>query len=222
MLSIRDMPVTEKPRERLITKGAESLSDRELLAVILGHGHRSESVLECSTRLIMKLGLKSLFSMNYFELLQLEGIGKARACQIVAIQEICNRLNSNIKQGVELRAPEDAVKLCAALKRKQREHLIACYVNTRHRLIAKLTLSIGNLNCSIVDPKEIVKHALKLNAYGVILLHNHPSGCPNPSRDDIKITKTIKAASELLGLQFIDHIIIASSGYISLSEQGLM
>jgi DNA repair protein RadC len=174
MYKVKDLPSAEKPRERLIDKGPESLSDSELLAIILRSGFKDMNVFDISRNLVNEYGLKKLFELQFTSLKKIKGIGNSKACEIIAISEIGRRIKNGHNDSPYINYPKDAVALCTELQSKDKEHLIGLYLNTRHKVIEKVLLSIGNLDSSIVDPKEIYKHALRLNAHGVILLHNHP------------------------------------------------
>jgi DNA repair protein RadC len=223
MLKLRDMPPSEQPRERLIEKGPGALSDAELVAVILRVGIPGQGVLELSKELVSKHSLKGLLNMGFEELAMVKGLGKSKACELIACSEIARRLvNSAPIASSKINSPADAVRLCNELQDKEKEYLVALYVNSRHAMIKKQVLSIGNLNTNIVDPREIFKHALRCNAYGVVLLHNHPSGEPEPSDEDIEITRLIADAGRLLNILLIDHVIISSNGFTSLNERKMI
>ena len=223
MYRIKDLPPSEKPRERLIEKGPGALSNAELLAIILRVGNRSQNVLEFSRGLLKDFGLKRLFNSGFEELSSVNGLAKAKACQLIACGELARRvLNGQPQQQHEIANPIDAVRECEDIRHRENEHLIALYLNSRHRLIKKSLISMGNLDSSIVDPREVYKLALRCNAYGVILVHNHPSGDPEPSNDDIQITQHIKEAGNILNVCLIDHIIMGSNRFTSLSERGLL
>lgn len=220
MYKFRELPCSEKPRERLIQFGSAALSNSELLAIILGVGSRGLNVLELSRVLLQRYPLRELFGLGFNELISQRGLGIANACRIVACGEIFTRIGcSEVKPGEKVLTPAEAVALCPELQKKEIEHFVALYLNTRHRLIRKALISVGNVNSSIVDPMEVFKHALRCNAFALILLHNHPSGDPEPSQDDIKITHQLKMAGKLLNVQLLDHIIVGEKEFISLASR---
>ncbi len=222
MLKFKELPSSEKPRERLIRHGADVLSDSELLAIILRNGYKDVTVKSLSDRILQQYGLRKLFSMGVSELKEIKGIGESKACEILAISELSSRIKKASVKRISITSPEEAVAECEEIRTKEKEHLIGLYLNTRNKLLAKELLSIGNLDSSIVDPKEVYKYALRLNAYGVILLHNHPSGEAKPSREDVNITRIIKKAGKLLNVTLIDHIVVGDKDFVSMKEQGLI
>ncbi|MCD6381780.1 MAG: DNA repair protein RadC [Candidatus Aenigmarchaeota archaeon] len=221
MLQFKELPATEKPRERMIRFGAEILSDSELLSLIIRSGYKNVNVSQVSRTILQRYNLKQLFNMPFIQLKKLKGIGVSKACEINAITEITRRIRNVKTENVVVNSAQEAVGQCDELKTKEKEHLVGLYLNTRNKLLGKIVLSIGNLDSSIVDPKEVYKHALRLNAYGVILLHNHPSGDPTPSDEDIHITKIIEKAGAILNVKLIDHIVVGENSLVSLKEKGL-
>lgn len=221
MLKFKELPLTEKPRERLIRFGAEILSDSELLSLIIRSGYKNVNVSMLSKLILQKYNLKQLFNMQFSQLRELKGIGISKACEINAITEITRRIKNLRTESIVINSAQEAVEQCEELKTKEKEHLVGLYLNTRNKLLGKVLLSIGNLDSSIVDPKEIYKHALRLNAYGVILLHNHPSGEPTPSNEDIDITKIIEKAGAILNVRLIDHIVVGENSFISLKQKAM-
>jgi len=221
-MMLKDMPASEKPRERLIKRGPGALSGAELIAILLRVGTPGKGVMETSRELIATHSLIGLVNKSYEELVGIKGLGKSKACLLLAVGEVCRRIHTN--RGTtrpRVNTPEQALILCPELKHMEKEHLIALYLNSRHGLIKKMTLSVGNLNSSIVDPREVYKHALRSNAFGVVLLHNHPSGNPEPSDEDVEVTKVISKAGQVLNIPLIDHIVVGTAKFISLSERGL-
>jgi DNA repair protein RadC len=219
MYRIKELPSSELPRERLILKGAGALSDAELVAIVLRTGTSKQNALELSRSLIKSRGLAKLLTSGFEELCQEHGLGKAKACQLLACGELSSRINCGL-QKPKLSTPEAAARVCNDLRTQEKEHLAALFLNTRNTLIKRTLISIGNLDSSIVDPREILKEALRCNAKAVILVHNHPSGDPQPSDEDIKVTAAIKQAAALLNIELLDHIILGASSHTSLREQG--
>lgn len=222
-LTIKDFPLEERPRERLIKTGPKSLSNAELLAIILRTGNKKENVLELSKRLIKEHNLKTLSRIRVNSLKKTFGIGQAKACQLIACFELGRRM-SCLKHGKNYTinsAKNIATILMPELSNLKKEHFIGIFLDSRKRIIKKETIFIGSLDSSIIHPREIFKIALAESAAAVILAHNHPSGDPKPSQEDIEITKQITKAGEILGIQVLDHIVIGDNKFVSLKEKGL-
>ncbi|MBC8429682.1 MAG: DNA repair protein RadC [Dehalococcoidia bacterium] len=223
--TIHDLPLSERPRERLQKLGVEALSSQEILAVILGRGVAGESVMVTAQRLLSQFGnLKGIASASVEELSQVKGIGPAKASQIKAAFELSSRLEgySEAEDKPIVKTPEDVVSLVRGkLKGKKREHFLAILLDTRNRLIRVSEISIGSLDTSIVHPREVFKEAISASATSVIFVHNHPSGDPGASEDDIKLTKRLTEVGEIVGIDVLDHIIIGDKNYLSLKREGL-
>jgi len=223
--TIHDLPLSERPRERLQKLGVEALSSQEILAVILGRGVAGESVMVTAQRLLSQFGnLKGIASVSVEELSQVKGIGPAKASQIKAAFELSSRLEgySEAEDKPIVKTPEDVVSLVRGkLKGKKREHFLAILLDTRNRLIRVSEISIGSLDTSIVHPREVFKEAISASATSVIFVHNHPSGDPGASEDDIKLTKRLTEVGEIVGIDVLDHIIIGDKNYLSLKREGL-
>jgi DNA repair protein RadC len=224
--TVHDLPLSERPRERLSKLGSEALSSQEILALILGRGIKGESVIVTAQKLLSKFGnLKSLASASIEELTQIKGIGPAKAAQIKATFELSKRLENSSNETVKItvKSPEDVVKTARSLlKGKKKEHFLAICLDTRNHLIKTSTVSIGSLDCSIVHPREVFKDAISSSAASVIFIHNHPSGDPTPSEDDIKMTKRLIEAGEIIGIEVLDHIIICDSEHLSMKAKNLV
>jgi len=223
--TIHDLPVSERPRERLQRFGVEALSAQEILAVLLGRGIAGESVTVTAQRLLTRFGsLKGMAGASVEELAQVRGIGLAKAAQIRAAFELAGRLEGYPEPGEKpaVKTPDQVVSLVRSkLRGKQKEHFLALLLDTRGRLIKVAEISVGSLDTSIVHPREVFKEAVSASAASVIFVHNHPSGSPEPSEDDIKLTKRLAEAGEIMGIDVLDHIIIGDRQHLSLKGKGL-
>jgi DNA repair protein RadC len=223
--TIHDLPLSERPRERLQRLGVGALSAQEILAVILGRGVSGESVMVTAQRLLSKFeNLKGIAEASVEELSQVKGIGIAKAAQIKAAFELASRLDGYAQTGAKavVKTPEDVMGLVGnRLWDKKKEYFLAILLDTRNQLIKLAEISVGSLDTSIVHPREVFKEAISASAAAVILAHNHPSGDAQPSPDDIKLTKRLAEAGELVGIDVLDHIIIGGKKFSSLKREGL-
>jgi len=223
--TIHDLPTSERPRERLQKFGVEALSAQEILALILGRGIAGESVMVTAQRLLSQFGsLKGIANASVEELVQVKGIGVAKASQIKAAFELTNRLEGYAESGDRplVKTPEDVAGLVRSrLKGKKKEYFLALLLDTRNQLIRVAEISVGSLDSSIVHPREVFKEAVSASAAAVIFVHNHPSGDSEASEDDIKLTKRLAEAGEIMGVDVLDHIIIGDKKYLSLKREGL-
>lgn len=223
-IMVRDIPQADRPRERMLEIGPEGLSNAELLAIILRTGSTNESVFQLAHKVLAELEmLHNLQEITIEELTMIRGIGPAKAIQIKAAIELGRRVYRNIEdEKITIRSPRDVANyLIEELRYLKKEHFIAVLLDTKNKVIAKETISIGTLNSSIVHPREVFKPAIKKSVSAIIVVHNHPSGDPTPSREDIEVTKRLIKAGEIVGIDLLDHIIIGGSDFFSLKDKGL-
>lgn len=224
-LTIKEMPEDLRPRERLQKMGAQSLSDAELLAIILGSGSQAESALDLASRILLAgEGLAFLANATMEELLMLKGVGVAKAAQIKAAVELGKRLATHRLEGkVSVSSPQNAALiLMEEMRFLDREHFKVMLLNTKNHCISIETISIGTLNASLVHPREVFKLAIKKSAASIILAHNHPSGDSKPSKEDIEVTRRLVEAGKIIGIEVLDHLILGNGSFTSLKETGRM
>jgi DNA repair protein RadC len=224
-IALKDVPREERPRERMLRYGSSVLSNAELLAILLRTGTYAESAIGLAGRVLSESnGLRSLGEMSTEQLMQIKGIGEAKALQIQASVELGRRVAGSTRSDtVIIRSPQDVTRLLTEeLRYLTKEHFVCLFLNTKNHVIGQETLSIGSLNASIVHPREVFQAAIKRNSAAIVCAHNHPSGDPTPSPQDIEITKRLVEAGEIIGIDVLDHIIIGDNGYISLKEKGYM
>ncbi|MFU8793291.1 MAG: RadC family protein [Acholeplasmataceae bacterium] len=222
MYILKEMPKDQRPRERLIEKGVGSLLNEELMAILLRTGTKEQSVLYLARDVLYHLEhLKDLETITHQELMRISGIKLAKATTILAAIELGRRLSQVTYQKEPfIKGPMDVYRLLTdELKLYDQEHFICLYLNTKSQLIAKKTIFIGTINQMIIHPREIFKHAVKYMAAAVLFVHNHPSGDATPSTADIKATKQLKDAGQLMGIDVVDHIIIGADEYYSFSNK---
>jgi len=218
---IKDLPEHKKPREKMMERGAESLKDYELLAILLVSGYQGQNALKVSKRLLSEYPLEKFVKLPLDKLKKLKGIGPAKACLIKAAYELNRRAIENDLLP-SIISPKDVIREVADIRDYKKENFIALYLNAKNQVIHKETISIGSLNANVVHPREVFKPAIEKSAASIILAHNHPSGDPTPSGDDIELTKQIIEAGKIMDIDVLDHIILGDKGYISLKEKGLI
>jgi DNA repair protein RadC len=225
VILLRDVPREDRPRERMMIDGAEALSDAELLAILLRTGTRNESAVNLANRILRECGgLRQLVDMSIAELTNIRGVGPAKAVQLRAGIELGRRLARRAASDrPAIRKPEDAAKLVMEdLRSELKEHFVCLFLNTKNQVLARETLSVGTLNASLVHPREVFRAAIKRGSASIICLHNHPSGDPTPSPEDIALTRRLQEAGALIGIDVLDHIVIGDGRFISLKEQGYL
>jgi len=219
-MKIKEMNEDSRPRERLVKFGVENLSDAELFALILEKGTKQENVIEMSNRLISKYGLDMLSECSLKELQEINGIGFAKACQIHAVFELNKRHNLSKQPQKFISSAKIVFDLMnEKLKDEKQEHFIAILLNNRNYFIKEELITKGVLDASIIDAREVFKPAIRNSASKIILVHNHPSGNPEPSNEDLEVTQKIVDAGELLGIKVLDHVIIGKDTYWSWKEK---
>jgi DNA repair protein RadC len=221
ILKFRDLPDTDKPREKLISFGPSKLSTKELLAIVLGTGTKKEDVLAMSERILKEYGEKSLTMMTDPQRVSddLE-IPLVKAMQIVACSELGRRFFSKNDTGLAvIRIAQDVYEYTKDMRDLPREHLRGIYLDTHNRVIHDEVISIGTINSNIVHPREVLKSAIEYNAAAFILVHNHPSGVVTPSQSDIEVTKQIIEAGKIIGINLLDHVIVTKDAFISVQAE---
>ncbi len=220
---VRDLPKEVRPREKLLQCGASALSDIELLAILLRTGTTSKSVLHLAEDVLAQYkdkGLAAVIHMSPQEIASIHGVGLAKAATVVAAVELGRRLSERAAQTIEkVEGPEDVARyVIPSLRFEQKEHFLAMFLDIRNRILALSTISVGSLTASIAHPREVFREAIRYSAAGVILVHNHPSGDPAPSREDIQLTKQMMKAGEIMGIPVLDHVVVAGDNFLSLKE----
>lgn len=215
----------EGPRERLLCLGPTALRTDELLACIMQSGNGKQSVYEISTKLLQYVGgVYALADIDIAELLSVPGIGRAKALQIAAAVELGRRIvHKPSDQRLQIRTADDAATyVMDRMRYLKKEHFVTLLLDTKHRLIGEDTSSIGSLDASIVHPREVFRFAIRRSASAILCVHNHPSGDPSPSSEDIAVTRRLEEAGRVLGIEVLDHIVIGDGRYVSLRAAGYM
>jgi len=221
---ILDLPEGERPRERLRHYGASSLSNAELLAILLRVGNPGENAVAMGTRLLSEFnGLNGLAKAEFGIMEQSKGLGEAKIAQIKAALELGRRLLiTSPDSRPQITSPNDAANiLMLEMGHLEQEHLCTMLLDTKNRILASPTVYIGNVNSSIIRVAEVFRQAIRENATAMIIAHNHPSGDPTPSPEDIQVTRSIVEAGKLLNIEILDHLVIGHQRFVSLKERGL-
>ena len=222
--TIKQLPPELRPRERLLSEGPEALSSAELLAILLGTGSKENTAVSLAGQVIAESGdLFGLHGVSVHDLLGLHGIGEAKACIILAAVEFGKRLGRVRNPGRPvISSPEDVDGLLRGrIANLDRENFVAVLLNTKNEVIEFPTISVGTLSASLVHPREVFKPAIRASAAGIVLAHNHPSGQVGPSREDREVTRRLKEAAEIIGIEVLDHVILGD-GYFSMKEHGIL
>ncbi|HHW91669.1 MAG TPA: DNA repair protein RadC [Firmicutes bacterium] len=230
-LTIKDLPLESRPRERLVKLGAQALSTSELIALLLGTGSRTETALQLAQRLLAGncrgwhgSGLRALQDASVEELSKIHGVGVAKAARIKAALELGRRLVAETRDSRPvIKSPQAAAALVMEeMRYLDREHFRVLLLSTKNHVIAIETDFVGSLNSSLVHPRELFRTCIRRSAAAIILIHNHPSGDPTPSQEDIQLTHRLCEGGALLGIDILDHLIIGDGIYVSMREKGII
>jgi DNA repair protein RadC len=219
MKRIRDIPPVDRPREKLLARGAPALGDEELIAVIIGRGTRGKDVMGIAREIARKLAQGGDLP-TVRDLETIEGMGPAKVSQILACFELSRRYLA--KAGMKITAPGQVPPLVSDILDRKQEHFLCIMLNGANEVIGRKVVSVGLLNHTLVHPREVFAEAIEKRAASVILVHNHPSGSLDPSQQDIAITHQLYESGSVLGIQVHDHVIVTRQGYTSMKERGLM
>jgi len=215
-MKIADLHPVERPREKLQKLGPERLKNAELLAILLNTGLPGMNVVELSEKILQTYPLSDFWDLDISGLSKIKGIGIAKAAKIVASRELLKRSKPKSSSVVEIHKSKDIVPLVSHIANKKKEHLIVIYLNTKNEVLAQEIVSVGTLNGTTVHPREVFEPAFLHNAASVALAHNHPSGDPTPSDEDYDLTNQLVEAGQILGIEVLDHIVIAQKGFKSI------
>lgn len=220
-MKLKDTPKNDRPREKLIKYGPGKMSNTELLAIILGTGVKGLNVVELANKILKKFGSENLKDVEYKDLENTFGLGKAKACEIVACLELGKRLLKDKPEKLIMQ-PEDVYRELRDLRKNKKEHLVVFFLDTHSREINREIISIGTLNENLIHPREVFEPAIRNNAAQIIIAHNHPSGVSEPSDDDTEITDKLVKAGKLLGIEVLDHVIIGANDFFSFKNKNFM
>lgn len=227
-LTVKELPLTERPYEKCEKYGASYLSDAELLAVIIKTGHKNVRSIDLAHHILnFSSANKGIIGLNYMsmnDLMSIKGIGKVKAIQILCVTELTKRMAKATNQdGLKLLSPKAVADYYMQdMRHMTTEQVLVVFIDSKSKVLGDMVISTGTVNSSIVAPREIFLNALRHQATYIIMLHNHPSGDPTPSKEDVITTKRIQEAGRLIGIRLMDHVIIGDNKYISLKEQGIL
>ena len=222
-LTLKELPPDERPRERLLAKGSDAVTDAELLAIIIRDGTRRESALDLARRLLAMYGsLRDLRERSPAELCEVKGIGPARAAQVIAALTLADRVGERtLKKGTSFTDSRTVFEhFYHRLRYLKEEHFICLLLDTKNRVLREVEVSSGGLSGAVFQPRDLIRRAVVDAASAIVLLHNHPSGDPSPSADDLHVTRRIKEACKVTGIRLLDHLVIGEEGYVSLADTG--
>jgi len=228
-MKIKDIPTDDRPYERCLREGPEGLSDAELLSIIIRTGSRESNSLDLASDILAlnypKDGILGLLHLSLPELMSIKGVGKVKGIQLICVGELSRRIwkRKCMEHPVSFRDPQSVAGYYQEeMRHLSQEQFHVMLFNTKQVLIRELLISKGTVNASLAEPREIFIEALRYQAVSLIMVHNHPSGDPEPSREDIRLTKRVRDAGILIGIELLDHVIIGDSQYISLRERGFI
>ncbi|SER74749.1 DNA repair protein RadC [Gracilibacillus ureilyticus] len=225
IVKMKEVPKRDRPRERLVEFGPGHLSNQELMAILLGTGTRKENVYQLAERVLRHFeGLGQLKEVTIEELTGINGIGLAKGVNLLAAIEFGKRIHQfQERDRYIIRSPEDGANfLMEEMRQLKQEHFVVVFLNTKNQVIHRQTIFIGSLNASIVHPREIFREAVKRSSASIICAHNHPSGDPSPSQEDIQVTKRLVESGKVVGIELLDHLIIGDHRFTSLKEKGYL
>jgi len=217
--TIKDIPNFDRPREKLVAKGPKALSDAELIAILLGSGIKGKDVFQVAHAILRKLD-SNKEKINVKSLISIEGVGFAKACQIISSFELARR--RLIKESIVIQKAQDVLPLILHIADKKQEYFLCLSLNGANEVVGNRIVTVGLLNKNQVHPREVFVDAISDRAASIILAHNHPSGVLKPSPNDIATTKQLVEAGKILGISVLDHLIVTKKGYLSFKEKGLM
>ncbi len=220
-VSFDSLQVFDRPREKLIRYGPEKLRDYELLAILLGVGRKGKGVHALAQEILRKFKLAGLKKLEIKQLLEINGIAKAKACKVIAAVELGKRLIAGEKRVLLLSAREVWSRM-TDLRTRKKEYFVVFLLDTQLQIIERKIISVGILNMSLVHPREVFEEAIKYSAAQILVAHNHPSGSLVPSKADIELTKRLTEAGKILGVEILDHVIVTAKAYISMNKMGLL
>ena len=219
MTSIKNLPAHERPREKLIARGVENLSDKELLAILLRTGRAGKSALDIAAGILEKFPKKKILDVTFADLKAIKGLDAGKACTLLAAFEFTKRASGAHKNGRPvIVSVDDALAQLHDIRTHKKEHFVALYLNARNELIHREDISVGTVNASIVHPRDVFAPALEHNATTVIVAHNHPSGSPDPSPEDFDVTGRLKDAAKLMGIHLLYHLIVTKDRHASIHQ----
>lgn len=223
-LMMKELPENERPREKMLQRGVQALSEAELLAILLRTGIKNIPVKTLAEELIAKYGLAGLGGLSPQDLSQARGIGEVKAVTVLAGIELGRRLSvKSPERRAIIRSPQDVADLLMPhLRYEHKEYFMALLLSTKNHVLAQPVISVGTLDASLVHPRELFREAITYSAASVILVHNHPSGDPQPSKEDIALSQNLVQAGKVLSISVIDHVIIGDGKYVSLKEKGIL
>lgn len=222
-IKIKELPINERPRERLINKGVSSLSDEELLSIVLKTGTKDVSAKTLASQILKEIGnIQNLKNITFHELTNIKGIGAAKACLVLAIQELHKRMNRKRDKiiDVKITTPEIVYDYYKNIVNEYQEYFYCLYLDSNKKVLKEKLLFMGTVNRSMVHPRDIFKEAYMVNATAFICVHNHPTGDVRPSREDLEVTNNLNKIGRLMGIKLVDHVIISENKYYSFLENG--